>query len=175
MAKVSFSKLGLKKNNETIKVQLTDDIEIEVLQYLPVNEKLNLIAKVLNGSSDENHFPNPIKIEVIGTIEMIKAYSNLSFTEKQLEDPAKLYDLLEQNNIVNKIMAAIPEQEYEFVITGVDNTIKAFYEYQNSIYGILDIVGQDYSNLDLDAQKIQKEIGDPENLELLKSVLTKLG
>ena len=41
--------------------------------------------------------------------------------------------------------------------------------------GILEIVSQDYSNLDLDAQKIQKEIADPENMELLKNVLTKLG
>lgn len=175
MAKVSFSKLGLKKKNETVKVQLTDDVEIEVLQYLPINDKLMLIADVLNGSADENHFANPVKIEVIGTVEMIKAYTNLSFTEKQLEDPAKLYDLLEQNNIVNKIMAAIPEHEYEFIIVGIDNTIKAYYEYSNSVYGILDTISQDYSNLDFDAQKIQKEIGDPENLELLKNVLTKLG
>ena len=175
MAKVSFSKLGLKKKNETIKVQLTDEIEIEVSQYLPVNDKLKLIAEVLNKSVDENRFANPVKIEVIGTIEMIQAYTNLNFTDKQLEDPAKLYDLLEQNDIVNKIMAAIPTNEYEFIITGIDNTIKAFFDYQNSIYGILDTVTQDYSNLDLDASKIQQTIADPNNLELLKTILTKLG
>ena len=175
MAKVSFSKLGLKKKNETIKVQLTDEIEIEVSQYLPVNDKLKLIAEVLNKSVDENRFANPVKIEVVGTIEMIQAYTNLNFTDKQLEDPAKLYDLLEQNDIVNKIMAAIPTNEYEFIITGIDNTIKAFFDYQNSIYGILDTVTQDYSNLDLDASKIQQTIADPNNLELLKTILTKLG
>ena len=175
MAKVSFSKLGLKKKNETIKVQLTDEIEIEVSQYLPVNDKLKLIAEVLNKSVDENRFANPVKIEVVGTIEMIQAYTNLNFTDKQLEDPAKLYDLLEQNDIVNKIMAAIPTNEYEFIITGIDNTIKAFFDYQNSIYGILDTVTQDYSDLDLDASKIQQTIADPNNLELLKTILTKLG
>lgn len=175
MAKVSFSKLGLKKKNETIKVQLTDDIEIEVLQYLPINDKLNIIAAVLNGSADQNNFANPVKIEVIGTIEMIKAYTNLSFTEKQLEDIPKLYDLMEQNDIINKIMSAIPTVEYEFIINGIDNTIQSYYNYRNSVFGILDTISQDYSNLDFDAQKIQKEIGDPENLELLRSVLTKLG
>ena len=175
MAKVSFSKLGLKKKNETVKVQLTDDIEIEVLQYLPINDKLNIIAAVLNGSADQNNFANPVKIEVIGTIEMIKAYTNLSFTEKQLEDIPKLYDLMEQNDIINKIMSAIPTVEYEFIINGIDNTIQSYYNYRNSVFGILDTISQDYSNLDFDAQKIQKEIGDPENLELLRSVLTKLG
>lgn len=175
MAKIAFSKLGLKKKNDIVKVQLIDNIEVDVLQYLPINDKLNLIAAVLNGSVDQNNFANPIKIEVIGAIEIIKAYSNLNFTEKQLEDPAKLFDLLEQNKIIDKIIAAIPTTEYEFLINGIDSTIKAFYEYKNSIYGILDTVGEDYSSLDFDAQKIQQEIGNPENLELLKDVLTKLG
>lgn len=176
MAKVAFSKLGLKKGTSVVKgVKLTADIEVEVLQYLPVNDKLKLIAAVLNGSADENNFPNPVKIEIIGNLEIVKAYSNLSFTEKQLEDPAKLYDLLEQHGIINSIIAAIPTVEYEFLINGIAKTIEAYYNYRNSIYGILDTIGQDYSNLDFDAQKLQKEIGDPENLELLKAVLTKLG
>ena len=175
MAKIAFSKLKLTKQNATMQVKLNDDIEIEVLQYLPINDKLNLIAAVINGSADENNFANPVKIEVIGTLEIIKAYTNLSFTEKQLEDPAKLYDLLDQNGIIDKIMTAIPTVEYEFVLNGIDETIKAYYSYRNSIYGILDTISQDYANLDLDATKIQKTIANPENLALLKDVLTKLG
>lgn len=175
MAKVAFSKLGLKKKNETIKVQLAEGIEVDVLQYLPVNDKLNLIAAVLNGSADQNNFPNPVKIDIIGSLEIIKAYSNLSFTEKQLEDPAKLYDLLEQNDIINQIIGVIPASEYEFLIKGIDDTIQAFYDYKNSVFGIIEAIGQDYSNLELDATKLQKEIADPENLALLKDIMTKLG
>lgn len=175
MAKVAFSKLKLKKENKVVKVQLADDVEIEVIQYLPINDKLNLIANVLNNSADENNFANPIKIEVVGTIEIIKAYTNLSFTDKQLEDISKLYDLLEEHQIIDKIIEAIPSEEYNFIIKGIDETVNAFYNYYNSIYGILDAIGKDYSNLDLDVQKIQKEIANPENLELLKTVLTKLG
>lgn len=175
MAKVAFSKLKLKKENKVVKVQLIDGVEVEVIQYLPINDKLNLIANVLNNSADENNFANPIKIEVVGNIEILKAYTNLSFTEKQLEDITKLYDLLEENKIIDKIINAIPEDEYNFLIKGIDETIEAFYKYYNSIYGILDAISKDYVNLDLDAQKIQKEIANPENLELLKTVLTKLG
>ena len=175
MAKVAFSKLGLKKKNETVKVQLTEEIEIEVLQYLPINDKLELIAAVLNKSVDDNNFANPIKIEVIGILEIVKAYTNLSFTDKQLENIPKLYDLLEENNIINQIVAAIPPEEYEFLINGIDSTIQAYYTYKNSVYGIIETVGQDYSNLDLDATSIQQKIGDPENLELLRTVLNKLG
>lgn len=175
MAKVSFSKLGLKKKAETVKVQLTNDIEVEVLQYLPINDKLNLIAAVLNGSADQNNFANPVKIAIVANLEIVKAYTNLSFTEKQLEDTAKLYDLLEENDIINKIIMQIPSMEYEFLLDGIDKTIKAYYDYRNSIFGILEAVNQDYTNLDLDASSIQQKLADPENLELLKNVLTKLG
>ena len=174
MAKVAFSKLALKKQ-EKVKLVKIGNFDIEVKQYLPVNEKLDLVARVLNGAHDENNFPNPIKIEVIGTLEIIMAYTNISFTEKQKEDVAKLYDLLDSNGVINTIIAAIPEEEYNFVIDGIDDTIEAVYTYQNSILGILENVSQDYSNLNFDASKIQDALRDPNNLELLKDILTKLG
>ena len=174
MAKVAFSKLALKKQEE-VKLVKIGNFDIEVKQYLPVNEKLDLVARVLNGAHDENNFPNPIKIEVIGTLEIIMAYTNISFTEKQKEDVAKLYDLLDSNGVINTIIAAIPEEEYNFVIDGIDDTVEAVYAYQNSVLGILESVSQDYSNLELDATALQKKMAEPGNMELLKDVLTKLG
>ena len=44
-----------------------------------------------------------------------------------------------------------------------------------TVYGILDTVTADYSNLDLNASEIQSKLADPENMKLLKDVLTKLG
>ena len=174
MAKVAFSKLALKRKDD-IKTVKIGNFDIEVKQYLPVNEKLDLVARVLNGAHDENNFPNPIKIEVIGTLEIIMAYTNISFTEKQKEDVAKLYDLLDSNEVINTIISAIPEEEYNFVIDGIDDTIEAVYAYQNSVLGILESVSQDYSNLELDATALQKKMAEPDNIELLKDVLTKLG
>lgn len=174
MAKVAFNKLGLKKQDNVTAVKI-GNVEVEVKQYLPVNEKLDLIARVLNGAHDENNFPNPIKIEVLGTLEIIMAYTNISFTEKQKEDVAKLYDLLDGNGVVDIIVSAIPKEEYEFVINGIDRTIDAVYTFQNSALGILESIQQDYSNLELDATNIQKSLADPNNLALLKDVLTKMG
>lgn len=174
MAKVAFSKLKLAKKNDIAKVQYGEQ-EIEVLQYLPVNEKLALIGRVIDNTNDENNFVNPVKVEVIGSLEIIYAYTNLTFTEKQKENPDKLYDLLEQNGIINLIINAIPEAEYKFLIDGINDTIKSVYEYHNSIVGMMEMLGKDYSNLDFEASDIQKKIADPENLSLLKDILTKLG
>ena len=175
MAKIAFSKLALKKQEEIKTIDINNNA-IEIKQYLPVNDKLALISKVVNLSHDsDNNFPNPIKVEIIGTLEIIYAYTNLSFTDKQKEDIGKLYDLLDSNGIVTAIIEQIPEEEYSFVINGINETIEAVYKYQNSVLGILDSISQDYSNLELDASTIQKEIADPENLKLLKGIMTKLG
>lgn len=174
MAKIGFTKLSLKRKNEVKTITINNN-QIEIKQYLPVNEKLDLIARVINGAHDQNNFPNPIKIEVIGTLEMIMAYTNISFTEKQKEDIPKLYDLLEENGVIKDIISQIPEDEYNFIIDGINKTVDAVYTYNNSILGILEAVSKDYSNLDFDIQKLQNDIANPENLKLVKEVLTKLG
>lgn len=174
MAKIGFTKLSLKRKNEVKTITINNN-QIEIKQYLPVNEKLDLIARVINGAHDQNNFPNPIKIEVIGTLEMIMAYTNISFTEKQKEDIPKLYDLLEENGVIKDIISQIPEDEYNFIIDGINKTVDAIYTYNNSVLGILEAVSKDYSNLDFDATQIQKKMADPENLKLVKDVLTKLG
>ena len=175
MAKVAFTKLGLKRKDEVKTVNVNNNA-IEVKQYLPINDKLALISRVINLSHDSsNNFANPVQVEVIGTIEIIMAYTNLSFTEKQKEDYAKLYDLLEENGITKDLIGAIPEDEYAFLIDGINDSIEAVYKYQDSILGILEVISQDYSNLDFDATKIQQQLADPDNLSLLKDVLTKLG
>lgn len=174
MAKIGFTKLSLKRKNEVKTITINNN-QIEIKQYLPVNDKLDLIARVINGAHDQNNFPNPIKIEVIGTLEMIMAYTNVSFTEKQKEDIPKLYDLLEENGVIKDIISQIPEDEYNFIIDGINKTVDAVYTYNNSVLGILEAVSKDYSNLDFDATQIQKKMADPENLKLVRDVLTKLG
>lgn len=175
MAKVAFSKLNLKKQ-EAVQTLKLNDLEIEVKQYLPVNEKLILISNVINNAASQDAtFKNPVKVEIFGSLEIIYNYTNLTFTEKQKEDPSKLYDLLEENGVIAAVVAMIPEDEYQFLIDGIDSSMDAFYNYQNSVMGILDRVSADYSNLDMDASAIQKKIADPANVTLLKNVLEKMG
>ena len=57
----------------------------------------------------------------------------------------------------------------------INESIEAVYKYQNSVLGVLDSVAQDYSNLEFDASKIQQELADPQNLELLKGIMSRLG
>ena len=174
MAKVSFTKLGLKKNEEVGILHINEQ-DVEVKQYLPINEKLELISSVINSAADENNFSNPVKENVFLTLEILYHYTNINFTDKQKEDPVKLYDLVVSSGLVNKVTDLIPEEELDEVINGVAQSVKAIYTYRNSVLGILESISQDYSNLNLDATEIQQKLADPDNMALLKQVLTKLG
>ena len=174
MAKVPFTKLGLKKKEEIKNITINDQV-IEVKQYLPISDKINIITNVIENSADDNNFANPVKVEVFANLEIMYAYTNISFTDKQKENPTKLYDLLEENGIIAEVIAAIPENEYALLLGWIDETIEAFYTYRNSVMGIMEQISADYSNLSLDATEIQQKLADPQNLELLKNVMTKLG
>lgn len=174
MAKVSFTKLGLTKNQDVKNIQW-GDYSIEVKQYLPINEKLILISNVLNNSHDDNNFANPVKVNVYLALEIMYAYTNINFTEKQKEDITKLYDLIDSSGLLAAVIDAIPVAEYKTLVDGIHSTIDAFYNYRNSIMGILDTLKTDYSSLNFDAAEIQQKLADPENMALLKDVLAKLG
>lgn len=174
MAKLSFTKLGLAQNKAVKTFDYNGQV-IEVKQYLPVNDKLELISNVINLSADENNFANPVKVSVFAVLEIISAYTNISFTEKQKEDPCKLYDLFVGNGLSSKILTAIPAEELAELLTGIDDSVNAIYNYRNSVMGILDIVQQDYSGMNLDAMNIHDAIADPGNLSLVKDIMTKLG
>jgi hypothetical protein len=81
MAKVSLTKLGLKVNQDIKNIEFNEQI-IEVKQYLPVNDKLELISNVINSAHDENNFSNPVKVSVFTTLEIMYAYTNINFTDK---------------------------------------------------------------------------------------------
>lgn len=177
MAKIAFSKLGLTKDklDEFQTVEFNDQT-VEVKQYLPIAEKAELISRVLNNSVDDDAgYYNNLKLDMWLALEIVYAYSNISFTEKQKSDPMKLYDLLSSNKLLNLIIGLVPESEFYYLTKVTHELATAIYTYRNSALGILDSIGRDYSNLNLDATEIQKKLADPENLTLLKNVIEKLG
>ena len=174
MAKVSFTKLNLKANSD-VKTVLWGEQEIEVKQYLGIKDKLSLVEQVINNSHDDNNFSNPVKLDMFTILAIFDFYTNINFTDKQKEDPAKLYDLLVGSGLADIVMEALPAHDIEDLYDSIMRTSKSVYAYRNSALGILDQMSSDYSNLNLDATEIQKKLADGENVEFLKEVMSKLG
>jgi hypothetical protein len=179
MAKVPFSKLQASINGCDTQISYAnkagEEIRYEVKYYLPIKEKLELVSRIINQSIDDNGFYNPMRVKLYMVLEVVYTYTNLSFTEKMKEDPFKLYDTLVSTGIFTDIINVIRENDWKEIQENVWTTIDNIYKYRNSVMGILESVSADYNNLNLDATDIQEKLSDPENMELLKGILNKLG
>ena len=173
MAKLAFSKLGLKLNNQVTNIYYNEQ-EIEVKQYISVNDKLKLISDVINNTIDEHSFCNPVQVKVFLALGIIEYYTNINFTDKQKEDPVKLFDSLQGNGLMQQIQNAIPVEEFDDLNNGVWDSIESIYTYKNSAMGILDNITNDYGKTELNADKLINELNNMDT-DLLKNVLNKLG
>ena len=171
--KIAFTKLGLKMPND-VQTFKYKDLDIEVKQYLPVEEQLQMIAAAINEtvSTDANKFLNVIKLRMYLSLEIVFHYTNLTFTDKQKENLPKLYDLLASNNFFDKLFDYVPSVGSIFQIA--EELGDRIYAYNNSAYGILDNVSKDYSDLSLDIDKLRSDMANAENLDIVKQVVTKL-
>ena len=174
MAKIPFTKLKCKINDSVSHVEFNGET-IEVKQYLPIQEKLKLIGNVvIQAHEQDENYSNPVKADVFTDLEIVFAYTNISFTDKQKEDLPKLYDTLKSSGLLKAIIDTIPGEEYCSVWAGVENSIEAIYKYQNSVLGVLDTIKEDYSSTSFDIEKLKQDITNPETLSMVNSILTNL-
>ena len=174
MAKLSFNRLCTVKKIDPITV-MHEGQEIIVKQYLPIQEKAELVERVLSASVDETGFFSDIRLRVNLYIELILAYTNITFTEAQLKDPAKLYDLLVMNCMTQFVEDNIPHTEFADINHLVAREAEHIEKYSNSFLGTLKRVQTDYSAAEMDANKLVSELENNENFELVKNILEKIG
>ena len=174
MAKVAFSKLGLKKTEE-IEVIEWNEQKIEVKQYLPIEDKLDMIANIINQSADYNGYYNPARIYIFTILEMIDYYTNISLTEKQKADVFKTFDLFVNSGLSAAIFDKINPYEYNQIKNWVHELINSIYVYKNSVVGIMDTIKEDFNLMDLDTEKLVERLGNKENIEFINELLNKMG
>ena len=147
MSKVSYANLKLKVDTST-NIFAFKGQNIEVLKYLPVDDKYDLIMITLQ-KSFEDGFYNEVKLDTYFHLYLVYMYTNLSFTDKQREDEFKLYDTLKSNGFIDQMLDTIDEDEY-----------KTLYEYLEKVK-----YETDKNRLSVSAL-IQKIINDlPKNAE----------
>lgn len=166
MAKVSFTGLKLKVKDE-VKTFTIGEKEIEVKQYLPAEEKNTLIEVSLQEAAKGTIF-NTHLMEVFFHVYLVMEYTNLNFTDTQKADLLKLYDILETNGIIEKVVSNIPESEYNYLVDELETMSKGIMKYMISAKAIADDLMQyapvqssqiveNIANLDLD--KFQQIMG----------------
>jgi hypothetical protein len=174
MAKVSLKAVTPIKKVDPRIIKIGEQ-EVEVIQYLPVNDKLALVERVLNLTIDDTGFLNPVRLEVYAILEIVKTYTNISITDKMLENAPSTYDLLMINEVLDHVIAAIPEDEYDAIFDAIEDCAEHTVKYLNSFVGMMKTVTNDYDATKLNVEEIMKTLDQPEKVGLVKDILDKIG
>ena len=154
MAKVTFSSLKLKVN-EDIKTIEVNDKEIEVKTYLSADEVNNLIASAIQAATESDVF-NTWAFDMYFHLYFVMYVTNISFTEKQMEDLPKLYDILSTNGIINSVISKASDL-YTELFDIAEEQKEITINYMNSIKRVVDTIE---SFAPQTAEKINKELNE---------------
>ncbi len=135
MAKISYANMKLKTKDNTNIVDFNGN-NIEVLQYLPIEKKYDLIMIAVQNAYEDGIY-NILKLDMYFHLYLVYMYSNISFTDKQKEDELKLYDTLKSNGLLDMIISNIPEDEYTTLFRYIQDTIQAKTQHSQSFSGVI--------------------------------------
>lgn len=161
--------------DQSINTITFNDQEINIRSYLPIKDKIDILERVINNSSDQLQFYNSSKLDMFLDLEILFNYTDIEFEDDDKEDLPHLYDLVSSSGLLNEVLDAMAASEVAWLQEHLYETVKAIYEYNHSILGIMDTITRDYSNLGGEITELQEKISDPKNLTLLKDIVTKLG
>lgn len=115
---MNYSQLNLKINNKknTFKIQ---DQWVEVAQYLPIKDKVDLIDIALQRAETTTGY-NELLLEMFFNLNIVFMYTNLEFSAEELDDLEKLYDELESNGVILDVIGAMEDDEYNCLLDNLE-------------------------------------------------------
>ena len=160
--KVSYANMKLKTNTSTKTFEFGGQ-KVEVLQYLPAQDKYDLLMITLQKSLEDNIY-NEFKLNLYFELHLVYMYTNISFTEKQREDEFKLYDTLKSNGFYEKFFQVINEDEYNELFEQLNAIKNASFKNKRSVAGL---IGEFINDLPANAEAAAKivESFDPEQFK----------
>ena len=107
-----------------------NNTEIQIKQYLPIEDKLNIIESTVSISFTPKQDNENIKYynTALRTIAfdyfLAKYYTDLDIPDIDEVDIYTVYDILSENNLITVIKCAIPKEELEFFNFHINKRIK---------------------------------------------------
>ena len=141
MAKVSYANLKLKPISTTSSFEFGGQ-EIEVLNYLPIEDKYDLVMITLQKAEQDGVY-NPLLLDLYFHLHLVYMYTNLSFTDKQKENEPKIYDTLTSNGFFDKFFEVLDEVEYDELMNYIEELQNMTLHYKNTAGAVLQSIIQD--------------------------------
>lgn len=173
---MNFKDMNLSLANETTTIKVAGDIELAVRNYLPIDEKAQLIQFVVNGAVDDATGTfSPLRVEVFFSLGLCRWYGGISFEDVKPEEISSVYDALDQSGTIDAIARAIPEDEFAFMNDLVRDTIDDIARYNNSFAGVMQIASENTDALNNEVTEIMGKIKNGEGMEQLAVIKDVVG
>ena len=135
MSKVSYANLKLKVDTSVDTFDFNNQT-IEVLKYLPIEDKYDLIMITLQ-KAEEDGIYNDIKLDMYFHLHLVMMYTDIIFSSEDRLDDFALYDALVTNDVINLVVNAMDEDEYTSLFTMVEELSDSVAEFDKSVAGML--------------------------------------
>ena len=155
MAEISLDSLQLQVDEGVETFQRNNQV-IEVKHYLSAEEKDNLLQATIQAASAGTIF-NPFALDVYFHLYLVIYYTNITFTEEEMSDLPKLYDILESSGMIDMILQHIDLEEYKTLRAYIDELSKIVIEYNTSIAKVINTIEQFAPKT---AEKVSKELNE---------------
>lgn len=154
---MKYSDLGLKVNSTEKQVKLGNGVTINVKQYLPISDKMSLINIALENSICGDGYYDPVLLEMLFNVYVVFSYTDLEFTDEEKGEIGQIYDEMLSNGYIDKILNAIPENEYNELLGYLEEKRAAAERYKGSL---ADAIQNLMTNLPKNAEAAQKIIDE---------------
>lgn len=111
---MKFDELNLKRVDKDVNLIINNQ-KVNVKQYLPISEKIDLVQIALQQSLEDGVYNEGLLTAYFNTY-VVMFYTDLEFTDEQKENILDLYDILESNDIITKVSNAIPKVEFDDLV-----------------------------------------------------------
>ena len=138
---MKYSDLNLKINTKTKLVKI-GNFEIEVSEYLPMRDKIDLVQIALQKSL-ENGIYNEMKLDMYFNLYLVYMYTNLEFTDEEKADEFALYNEMQSNNVIISVIGAMDDGEYDSLVDYAKIMQMDNEHYKNSAAALLQTFIQD--------------------------------
>lgn len=165
MAIINYKDLNL-TNKNVIKTFKWGDKDVEILGYLPVEDRYDIVMITLQ-KSFENGYYNPIKTDMFFHLNLIYAYTNIIFSDEDRANESELFDKLVSSGFMDEFLKNFDEKIYQEMAIDMETIAKADIEYRKSFSSVISKFIEEFP---ANAEKM-KEIVDTFDPEKYQAVI----
>jgi hypothetical protein len=170
MGLINYKDIDFNKSiNKENKIINFNGNEIQIVPYLSINDKYDLIMIALQ-KSFENNIYNSIKLEMYFKLNIIYMYTNLVINAEDRYNEEELFDTLSKSGFIDLVLENMNEKELSFLYSTLASLKEDYKEYNGSFVGVMNVALTEIPKKLTTILELV-ELKNPGTLQILKDTL----